>query len=56
MYICVLCMSGARGGQKRTSSSQELELQKAASMCVFWEAHLDLLQEPQVLLATEPSC
>lgn len=58
MYECLaymyLCVPGARGSQKRTFYSLELELQFWAAM---WVPGIELgsLKEQQVLLSTEPS-
>lgn len=34
MYVYVSCMPGVHGGQKMSSDSLELELQKVVSHCV----------------------
>lgn len=51
VHVCT-CACSAFGGQKRAPELGDYEL---LSFCGSWELNLDLLQEQQVRLTSEPS-
>lgn len=51
--MCTKCVPGAYRGQKRVSDPLLLKLLMVLSHCEYWELNLSLLQEQEMLLASE---